>query len=1014
MSYFQGSLSQLAVYPYALTPAEILAHYAAAYADAIPVYPSIANHIVTMPNGTTLMGGHPTWTDGTFRLRWQVPAIGNGAFTVQFGSAEVEVSVNAGVLTSSVGVSGSWAVTGSAPVTPGNWYWVYLTNQGTLSSYYIVADENGAPGPTKLVSGSGVFTNRPPRPILLSVSQGPILFGGNYPQVCTVYPAVLPADWLMVNAPGWNVLEPAFCWDTTTAQSGSRSLSIQSGIIADPTWWVTQSPDEWNSIPATASTPYSFTGWIKTMGNETMGPIYQSEVLSTPGIRAYYRLDDHAATAIADLGSMGANGSGTGAMLTDQAGLIAADPNSAFLLQGGIISWPQAALGDSWSWECWFQAPTTLPLGGFYELLRWGNTRIALDENNRLDFGPLKSPNSVADGNPHHLVVSVSPTAIWMYLDGGPIGYTDLTPTPLPLTVPVTYPEVVQDIPGLAHYWRLGGGGPWQDIIGGIAATAVGAGTVTPVPGLVGDDDGAIRTTSTSGVGTASLLPAYTTWSWAFLFKIATTDMTMTSNYVLYTGASGVIGPRVYLSLDVATGRRYLYFYGTNLSGVSAYTTLWSGDKDYNDGQTHHVVVTWDGVTASLYSDGVLRQSRVAVDPNQMIMPAGRLVRMGCYTASSGQEWDGIVDEVSWWDRALDQSEVTALYQAIPKTPVDRLISGLAGDVEHDITVQAFNASGGGPAATASTAPWGALYATSVTAGYGIPGTSWLKLDEVAFYTAALTADQVGAHWVAGSSSDALGPQGAGWYEVWEWDALGNMVARHLSAGPPADALLGWGQVTVNFTTQPNATYFSIRTVLVATGTVWFDNVLVAPDVSSGAVTNVTDGVRVMGPPAMSVFHLAGNNGADVVPLFFGTYSRSQEGGPQVTTNMDVTQIPIFNLAQPITRTGAIKWRQVQFNAMFLAPEAMAQYTALRNTAYASNTPIFFRDQSGRQALVQQSPQGHQVQHEPSNYRRRYDLQNTYLEVPNTVSPYTPYAYVVGRRALLNGSLPALDLTEEV
>jgi hypothetical protein len=129
---------------------------------------------------------------------------------------------------------------------------------------------------------------------------------------------------------------------------------------------------------------------------------------------------------------------------------------------------------------------------------------------------------------------------------------------------------------------------------------------------------------------------------------------------------------------------------------------------------------------------------------------------------------------------------------------------------------------------------------------------------------------------------------------------------------------------------------------------------------------------------------------------------------------MDVTQIPLFQVAQPITRTGAIKWRQIQFSAMFLNPAAMAAYTALRDLSYSTSTPLFFRDGSGRQALVQQSPQAHQIQHEPSNYRRLFNLGNTYLEVPNKVSPHTPYPFVSGRRSLVNGSLPPLDLTEEV
>lgn len=1030
---FTGSLAQIAVYRQALTAQQVFDHYSAANAEMVELIPTIAGNVASLPSGTAITGGHPNWTDGVFRLRWQAPlaASGHGDFSVQFGSSDVSISIDdTGVCTTSLGVAGDWAQIQNFPADPNAWYWLILTNQGTTSSYIIATDQAGAPDPSPIVSGAGVFVSRPPRPIQIAVTDGPVLFGGAYDQVCTVYPSLLPADWLMVNGDGWQQVEPAFCWDQTEYASGGHSLSIQSGAQAGSSvYWVTESPDEWDAIPATPSMPYRFTGSMKVMG-DTVGPLYCSVVLTTQGLRSYYRLDDDQGGQVTDIGPAAEHGQSSGAALTGQGqSMLAADGNAGAVLMGGQLSYPQPAPGDAWSWECWFMAPA----GASGELVSWGDDGgvLEVDQQGKLAFAPLRSPARVDDGQPHYAAVCSDGSTLTLYLDGQAVdSYTlQQLASIQPLEVPLSYPQVVQATPDLMYYWRLGGAGPtYVDEAAGMVGTATGPAFPQTVAGLVADDDGALAfgdpaNVSNSRVQANGLGPIGNAWTFSFIFSSTdTTGLDSSTTIARYLAAWSVAtSPRFYWNASSSNGCA-LNVYVANVAnspGSAAglpFAGQWGANTyspPFLDGEPHLVTVTWDGTFIRGYIDGVERNSA-----NWSAMGGLNLDIVGSLLIGYGGGVNGgvglaTIDEFAIFARALTAGEVANLYAAMDQLDVldSIVVSGLDPDEEHTFTVRALNASGEGAPATATATPWALpLPDATVTSGAGTSVALPVTLDELAFYDVALDADTVLSHYQA---SAALGPGGAGWFEVLEWDgsAPPNLLAVHPTPGPTSGE--EWGQVETSFITEPTTAYLSVRCVLGVMGTVWFDLVNVLPDQQGGAVANVADSIRVLGPPAQSVFHLAGDHGQNVVPLFFGTYSKSQEGGPQVTVNFDVTQIPLFNVAQPITRTGAIKWRQIQFNAMFLSPPSMAAYNRLRDMAYSQSVPFFYRDQSGRMALMQQSPQNFQIQHEPSNYRRRYDLQNTLLEVPNTVSPHTRFAYVVGRRALVNGTLPPLDLTEE-
>ena len=90
----------------------------------------------------------------------------------------------------------------------------------------------------------------------------------------------------------------------------------------------------------------------------------------------------------------------------------------------------------------------------------------------------------------------------------------------------------------------------------------------------------------------------------------------------------------------------------------SSATIFPTGITGYNDGDWHFVVMTNDGTTAKLYVDNVQVQSISSSGiGSQTITNAD----IGAYRGGS-QYFDGKIDEVAIWSRALTSDEVTELY----------------------------------------------------------------------------------------------------------------------------------------------------------------------------------------------------------------------------------------------------------------------------------------------------------------------------------------------------------------
>jgi hypothetical protein len=112
----------------------------------------------------------------------------------------------------------------------------------------------------------------------------------------------------------------------------------------------------------------------------------------------------------------------------------------------------------------------------------------------------------------------------------------------------------------------------------------------------------------------------------------------------------------------VGAGNAQILFYFINGYG---YFTINSGDvyiqsiATVNDGNWHNFVGTYDGSTASFYIDGILQDSTSY--STALVSSTGWGIGNATFS-DTGNTYNGSIDEVGVWRRALSQADVTALY----------------------------------------------------------------------------------------------------------------------------------------------------------------------------------------------------------------------------------------------------------------------------------------------------------------------------------------------------------------
>lgn len=207
----------------------------------------------------------------------------------------------------------------------------------------------------------------------------------------------------------------------------------------------------------------------------------------------------------------------------------------------------------------------------------------------------------------------------------------------------MTYRAKVKSL-DLIAYWRLGstadesGNGHTLTAVGGVAAGG-SAGLLTGDPDPATDFDGVddeFRVATLPAVGPARTLMA-----------VVKPDSMASTRDALSSGST-----QAYLRL-VSTGALRM---GWRDSAGNA-RTLDGGTL--TAGATAFILGTHDGTTARLYIDGVEVGSSAAFDAGQIT--AAATWELAGLAAGAGL--DGVMDECAIWDRALNPTEIAALYQ---------------------------------------------------------------------------------------------------------------------------------------------------------------------------------------------------------------------------------------------------------------------------------------------------------------------------------------------------------------
>lgn len=90
---------------------------------------------------------------------------------------------------------------------------------------------------------------------------------------------------------------------------------------------------------------------------------------------------------------------------------------------------------------------------------------------------------------------------------------------------------------------------------------------------------------------------------------------------------------------------------------------LETGYGELTTGSWYHIVVTYDGTTMRIYKNG--NEVTSGTDSSGNINYQTSLdLRIGLRSRNDDREWDGLIDEVGIWNRALTSTEVSGLYNS--------------------------------------------------------------------------------------------------------------------------------------------------------------------------------------------------------------------------------------------------------------------------------------------------------------------------------------------------------------
>lgn len=194
--------------------------------------PTYSAHVVTMPSGAGLDGGHQDWADVVFvvRFTWATSATSSAYLHYVDSNNWIRIAANSANIflqKKVAGVQTTVTTTANGGLVNGTSYWLSIQGTGTTYSSAISADSAGSKGAT-IVSANGTISDSAVQKgrVAIDTSGAQVTFGGAFSNVCivqTVSTLIGPNFWSPVVSSG----EPAFCLSAASPQAGTYSASIQ-------------------------------------------------------------------------------------------------------------------------------------------------------------------------------------------------------------------------------------------------------------------------------------------------------------------------------------------------------------------------------------------------------------------------------------------------------------------------------------------------------------------------------------------------------------------------------------------------------------------------------------------------------------------------------------------------------------------------------------------------------------------------------------------------------------------
>lgn len=201
----------------------------------------------------------------------------------------------------------------------------------------------------------------------------------------------------------------------------------------------------------------------------------------------------------------------------------------------------------------------------------------------------------------------------------------------------------------LIGYWKLDGNS--NDSLGVLNGTD--SGSPTYAAGKIGD---AVTYNGSSSYATiannASLFPTALTVSLWIKFT------TVQQNKHIFTLQNANSSPYAGFSIFVEDSANGKKVWSATRSTSFGYIT---STNNLNDGNWHHILVTFDSGTHTLYVDGTQNAQNTG---KTLAWDTGADLQFGKFYNYSGGYYDGSLDEVGYWSRALTGSEITELYNS--------------------------------------------------------------------------------------------------------------------------------------------------------------------------------------------------------------------------------------------------------------------------------------------------------------------------------------------------------------